>query len=67
MFNVQQLIGMLLQRNPAVANNPQARQMLEVIQSGDNDKGQEIANNILQSRGISKDDALNQAHRFFGL
>lgn len=35
MFNLQSMIASLLQRNPNVANNPQAQQMLNVLQSGD--------------------------------
>lgn len=41
--------------------------MLNVIQSGNAEQGQRIAENILQSRGISRDEALQQAHRFFGM
>lgn len=67
MFNIQSLISTLMRNNPAVANNPQAQEMLNVIQSGNAEQGQRIAENILQSRGMSRDEALQQAHRFFGM
>lgn len=61
MFNIQSLISTLMR------NNPQAQEMLNVIQSGNAEQGQRIAENILQSRGMSRDEALQQAHRFFGM
>lgn len=67
MFNIQSLISTLMRNNPAVANNPQAQEMLNVIQSGNAEQGRRIAENILQSRGMSRDEALQQAHRFFGM
>lgn len=67
MFNIQSMISMLMQRNPNVANNPQAQQMLQVIQSGDEEQGRQIAENILKSRGLSKDEGMQQARQFFGM
>lgn len=57
----------LLARNPNIANNPQAISMLNVIRSGDDAKGQEIARNICNSMGVTEQDALNQAKQFFNL
>lgn len=57
----------MIQNNPNIANNPQAKHMIEVIQSGNAEEGQKIANNLLQSYGVSKDDALQQAKSFFHL
>lgn len=36
----------LLSRNPQIANNPTAKNMIEVIQSNDSKRGQEIAENL---------------------
>lgn len=55
----------LINRNPTIASNPQAQALLNVIQSGDAKKGEEIANNICASMGISQQDALQQAKSFF--
>lgn len=67
MFNLQSMIASLLQRNPNVANNPQAQQMLNVLQSGDEAQGQQIAENILKSHGLSKEEGVQQARQFFGM
>lgn len=61
------MITNLMMRNPAVADNPNAKAMLEVVSSGDRAKGEEIANNLLNTYGVSKEDALRQAREFFGL
>lgn len=66
-MNVKQMITNLMMRNPAVADNPNAKAMLEVVSSGDRAKGEEIANNLLNTYGVSKEDALRQAREFFGL
>ena len=41
--------------------------MLEVVQSGDSARGEQIANNLLKTYGVSREDALAQAKRFFNL
>lgn len=66
-MNVKQMITNLMMRNPAVADNPNAKAMLEVVSSGDQAKGEEIANNLLNTYGVSKEDALRQAREFFGI
>ena len=58
---IQQMAMKILKENPNIANNPNAQSMINVIQSGDEKKGQEIAENICKSMGISKEDASQQA------
>lgn len=65
MINIQQFVMNLLQSNPNVAKNPQAQEMLKVIQNGDSQRGQMIAENLCKTYGITKEDALAQAKRFF--
>ena len=67
MFNPINFAMQMIQSNPNIANNPQAQHMIEVIQSGNAEEGQKIANNLLQTYGVSKDDALKQAKGFFNL
>ena len=62
---IQQMAMKILKENPNIANNPNARSMINVIQSGDEKKGQEIAENICKSMGVSKEDAIRQAEQFF--
>lgn len=43
MSNMINFAMTLLSRNPQIANNPTAKNMIEVIQSNDSKRGQEIA------------------------
>lgn len=55
----------LLSKNPAIANNPQAQNYINVIKSGDSAKGAEIARNICQSYGVTPEEGVAQAKSFF--
>lgn len=67
MFDIRNFAIQLLMNNPRIANNPQAQNYISVIQSGDNAKGAEIANNICQSYGMTPEQGLQQAKQFFRL
>ena len=56
----------MLRMNPQLRNNPQAQEWLQVIQSGDSARGEELANNILQSIGMTKEQAMQEASKRFG-
>lgn len=58
MPNIMQFAINLIQNNPAMANNPQAQNVLQILQSGDSKKGEEFANNILNSYGLTKEQAM---------
>lgn len=51
---IQQMAMKILKENPNIANNPNAQSMINVIQSGDEKKGQEIAENICKSMGVNR-------------
>lgn len=57
----------LIRNNPRIANNPQAQEMINVIQNGDNQRGEEIAKNICSSMGVSPQDAVQRAQSFFNI
>lgn len=57
----------LISRNPQITNNPNAQQLLQVVQENDSDKGAQIAQNICDSYGITREQAIQEAKRFFGL
>lgn len=57
----------LIQSSPQVANNPQAQEMIRVIQENDSVRGQQIAQNLCNTYGVSKEEATNKARNFFGL
>lgn len=61
------LLQGLIANNPAIANNPNAQNYLNVIQNNDQTKGEEIANNLCQTMGVTKEQAIAQAKAFFGL
>ena len=58
MFDPAKFAMQMIQNNPQVMNNPMAKQYLEIIQNGDSAKGQEVANNILKTYGMTKDQAM---------
>lgn len=67
MNNITNFAMTLLSRNPQIANNPTAKNMIDVIQSGDSKKGQEIAQNLCDTYGVRKEDVINQAKQFFNI
>ena len=56
----------MIRNNPRVSQNPNAQQMIDVILSGDEVRGQQLADNICQSYGMSREAAVGQASSFFG-
>lgn len=48
----------MLKQNPNVVRNPQAQAMLQVLQSGDAQKGQQIVQNLCQTYGITPEEAV---------
>lgn len=61
------ILQSLIANNPAIANNPNVQSYISVIQNNDQTKGEEIANNMCQSMGISREEAVARAKAFFGL
>ena len=57
----------LISRNPRVANNPRAQQLISVIQNGDQEQGEKIAENLCETYGVTKEQALSDAKKFFGI
>lgn len=64
---INMLLNNLLQNNPNIQQNPQAQNMIDAIKNNDSVKGEQIANNLLQTYGVSKEDALKRAQQFFKL
>lgn len=54
-----------LTSDPAMSKNPIAQGLLEAIKSGDQKKGEEIANNLCKTYGVTPQEACQQAMRFF--
>lgn len=64
---INSLVQMLLSRNPNVQNNPQSKALLDVIMNNDAERGQQIAENLCKTYGVTKDDAVAQAKKFFNI
>lgn len=55
----------MIQNNPQLRNNPEFAEMIDAIERGDANKGQELAQQILQANGVTKEQALGVAFRRF--
>lgn len=66
-MNLRDMALSIIGRSPQVAQDPNARHMLDVIQSGDSAEGERIARNLCQSYGVTPEQAMEQARRFFGV
>lgn len=55
----------MIQRNPALQDNPNAHEMIDAIRSGDAKRGQQIARNLCNTYGVKPEDAIAQAKSFF--
>lgn len=60
-MNVREVAMNIISQNPQIVNNPNARAMVDVIRSGNDQAGTEIANNLLNTYGISKEEGIAQA------
>lgn len=67
MLNLQQLAMSLLAKNPNIANNPRAQEMLQTIQNNDSQKGSEIAKNLCNTYGVTPEQAVDSAKKFFNI
>lgn len=67
MFDMRSFALNLLSQSPNIRSNPQMQDMLQVIQSGDSVRGQQIAENLCNTYGVSKEDAISNARNFFRL
>lgn len=59
MPDIYDFAAMLLKNNQNIANSPLGQNALQALQNRDSAKGEEIANNILESQGLSREEALN--------
>lgn len=57
----------MLERSPQFAGNQNAMQMLDCIKKNDSKRGQQIAENLCKTYGVTPEQAIQQARRFFGM
>lgn len=65
MFNPRMFAMNMLRRNPSISQNPRNQDLLQVIQSGDDARGQQIAENLCKTYGVTPQEAVNMATDFF--
>lgn len=65
MFNPKTFAMNMLRRNPSISQNPRNQDLLQVIQSGDDARGQQIAENLCKTYGVTPQEAVNMATDFF--
>lgn len=57
----------LLAKNPDKANTPLGKQLLDILETKDYAKGEQLGNNICKTYNIDKEEALQNGRQFFGL
>lgn len=67
MFNPGMFAMQMLQSNPQIANNPMGQALIQAIQTGDSKAGEQIAENICKTYGLTKEQAIQQAIQGFNL
>lgn len=65
MNNLAQFATDILMRNPRFSNNPQAQEYLRIIREGDREKGERVATNLCNTFGVSQEQAVADARKFF--
>ncbi len=65
MVNPKDFARKMLSMNPNVAKTPQGRELLRILDDGDDEAGIKMANAYLNAQGISQEDAMNKAQSFF--
>lgn len=65
MFNPQQFALNLIANNPNVIQNDKQKHWVDVIKSGNSQEGEQLANNLLNTYGVRREDVPNIAQQFF--
>lgn len=64
---VAQMLVARAKNDPKFANNPVAQQYLQVIESGDAEAGRRIAENLCKTNGVTPNQAIGDAKKFFNI
>ena len=60
--NLVQLAMLKAQNTPEIRNSPMGQEFLQIMNSGNTQAGEQMANNILNTLGLNRDEAINQAY-----
>lgn len=58
-------IQKLFDANPEIAAKPMAKELMSILESGNTKAGEEMANNLLNTYGATRDNVVQQATSFF--
>lgn len=63
MSRITEIASRMIQNNPNIQSTPWAPSAINAILNGDAKTGEQIANNLLQSMGMTKEQALDLARK----
>lgn len=63
MMNFQNLVQTAIRQNPQLQQNPQMQNYIQVLMSGDSQRGEQLARNICESIGITPEQGVQQAQQ----
>lgn len=63
-MNIPPMVMNMLMNSPQAKNNPMAKQLIQILNSGDNAAGEEMAMNLCNTYGVSKEEAIQQAQQW---
>ena len=63
--NLFQFAMNIIGNNPKIKNSPQGKELMNILQTNDSARGQKMAENLLNTYGVSKEEAISQARQFF--
>lgn len=61
-----QIAQMMNQLYPQASQNPNMQHGMQILQSGNQEEGIAYANQLLQTMGLTKEQAIQQVANFFG-
>lgn len=64
MTQMEQMALRMLKGNPNMQNNVIAQQFIKILESGDTAAGEELAMNLCQTNGSTKEDAIKMAQQW---
>lgn len=66
-MNIRDMALSIISNNPSFVNNPRAQEYISIIKNNDAQRGNEVAQNLCATYGMSADQAVGQAKQFFGI
>lgn len=63
MMNFQNLVQTAIRQNPKLQQNPQMQNYIQILMSGDSQRGEQLARNICESMGITPEQGVQQAQQ----